>query len=120
MFFRHRDRQRLARVEQLLEQLLKKERRTMSALDDLKAQVTANTNIEGSAIALIQGMAQKLAAVEAQLQAQGSDVTALNALRLELHDSASALAGAITANTIAPEPVAPPAPATPPAAPSTP
>lgn len=117
--FGERDRERLARVERLLELLLVGMRIEMSALDDLKAQVTANTNIEGSAIALIQGMAQKLHDVEQQLQANGSDVTALAALRTELNDSATALAVAITANT-APTAPATPAPSTPPATPSTP
>lgn len=74
--------------------------KTMSALDDLTTQVTANTTVEQSAITLIQGIA-------AQLAAAATDPAKISALSSQLKTSADALAAAITANT----PAAPPAPA---------
>lgn len=64
----------------------------MAALDDLTAQVAANTTVEQSAITLIQGLA-------AQLAAAGTDPAKLAALTSSLKTSADALAAAITANT---------------------
>jgi len=61
-------------------------------LDDLAAQVSANTDVEASALALIQGLA-------AQLTAAGTDPAKLNALRSSLNSSAAALAAAVAANT---------------------
>ena len=68
------------------------EQKTMAVLDDLKTQVQQNTSVEGSALTLIQGLAQ-------QLQAAGTDPTALNALKDQLNTSATALAAAVAANT---------------------
>lgn len=64
----------------------------MAALDDLTAQVTENTTLEGSAIQLIQNIAAALAAA-------GTDPAKLAALQSQLKTSADALAAAITANT---------------------
>jgi hypothetical protein len=66
----------------------------MAQLDDLKAQVTKNTEIEASAVVLIQGIAQKLKDAIA-----AGDPAALAALATELNTSATSLADAITANT---------------------
>jgi hypothetical protein len=66
----------------------------LAALDDLKAQVEANTNIEASAVILIQGIAQQLKDAIA-----AGDPAALAALADKLKTSATALADAITANT---------------------
>lgn len=78
----------------------------MSALDDLTAQVAANTSAEQSAVTLIQGLAQQIAAAVA-----GGDSAALEALAGQLNSSAAALGAAITANTPAtpapPDPNAP-------------
>jgi hypothetical protein len=74
---------------------------TMSALDDLTAQVAQNTSVEQSAVQLIQGLA-------AQIQAAANDPVKLNSLTLQLKSSADALAAAITANTPAEPPVEPP------------
>lgn len=64
----------------------------MSAeFDALVAQVTANTDVEASAVALIQGIAAQLAASPTPAQ--------VSALSSQLKTSADALAGAITANT---------------------
>lgn len=71
----------------------------MSAeLADLTAQVHANTEVEESAIALIQGLAAKIDALK-------DDPAQLAELSASLSASASSLAAAVTANTIAaPEP----------------
>ena len=67
----------------------------MSAeLDALTAQVEANTTVEQSAIALIQGLAS-------QITAAGTDPAKLSALTSQLTASATALASAIAANTVA-------------------
>lgn len=70
-----------------------------TVLDDLKAQVDTNAQVEASAIQLIQNIADKLAAA-------GTDPVALAALKDELSTSATALAAAVAANT----PVDPSAP----------
>jgi len=64
----------------------------MSALDDLTAQVTANTDTEASAVQAIQNIAAALAAA-------GTDPVKLAALQTQLKTSADALAAAIVANT---------------------
>lgn len=72
------------------------------ALAALQAQVAQNTNIEASAVTLIEGLA-------AQIAAAGTDPVALAALTSSLNASATSLAAAITANTPPVPPVAPPA-----------
>jgi chromosome segregation ATPase len=65
----------------------------MSAeLDALTAQVKQNTDLEASAVTLIQGLA-------AQIQAARDDPAKLDALTAELRQKADALADAITTNT---------------------
>lgn len=73
-----------------------------SELQALTDQVAKNTTVEASAIALIQGIADKLAHAQ-------SDPTQINGLAAQLKNSADALAAAVAANT----PAAPAAPATP-------
>jgi hypothetical protein len=76
------------------------------ALDDLTAQVKANTNLEASATAAIQGLATQIKDALAN-----DDTAALHQLSSDLSASADALAKAIPASTPA---ATPPAPATPP------
>ena len=76
----------------LLKQIQTKVNKIMATLDDLTAQVAANTSVEGSALTLIQGLA-------AQLAAAGSNPAALAALQAQLKTSADALAAAVAANT---------------------
>ena len=65
----------------------------MSAqLDALQAQVEQNTNLEASAVTLIEGLA-------AQIAAAANDPVQIAALSAKLQTSATALAAAITANT---------------------
>jgi len=66
----------------------------MASLDALKAQVDANTTLEGSAVTLIQGIAAQLQAALA-----GNDPAKVQALVDELQASAAPLAAAIAANT---------------------
>jgi len=66
----------------------------MSALDDLTAQVSKNTDVEGSAVTLIQGIAAQLANAIAS-----GNPAALTALQNQLSASADALAAAVAANT---------------------
>lgn len=69
-----------------------------SALAALQQQVQQSTTVEASAVTLIQGLAQQIAAA-------GTDPVALAALTTSLNTSATALAAAVAANT----PAAPPA-----------
>lgn len=66
-------------------------------VDDLKAAVARNGDVEDSAIALIQGLAQ-------QIKDAAGDPAAIAALSAELTAKADALAAAITANTTPPAP----------------
>jgi hypothetical protein len=66
----------------------------MAQLDDLKAQVTKNTEVEASAVVLIQGIAQKLKDAIA-----AGDPAALTQLATDLNASATSLADAVAANT---------------------
>lgn len=61
-------------------------------LDDLTAKVAHNTEVEQSAITLIQEMAAQIAAVK-------DDPAAIAALAAQLDAQASALAAAVAANT---------------------
>jgi hypothetical protein len=70
----------------------------VSALDDLAAQVEKNTNLESSAVALIQGIATQL-----QAALQRNDNAAIVALTQQLATNADALAATISANTPAAE-----------------
>jgi translation elongation factor EF-Ts len=84
----------LSRQQQYVNQVLKQEQKVMSALDDLKTQVQENTNLERSAIALIEGIAKQLAdAIEE------GDTEAIAELSQQLKTSATGLAAAIAANT---------------------
>lgn len=84
----------LDRIESLLKQLLKQEAKEMSTLDDLKTQVHKNTDLEESAVTLIQGIAQQLKDAIA-----AGDPAALTDLATQLDHSATDLAAAIAANT---------------------
>ena len=63
-------------------------------MDQLIAQVAANTSVIGSALTLIQGLA-------AQLAAAGTDPAKLADLAAQLKASDDALAAAVAANTTA-------------------
>lgn len=101
MPFEERDRRALARVEHLLEALvsqtagLQQEVRHMAGeLDALEAQVKATTDAEDSAIALLQGLAQKL-----QEAINSGNPARIQAVNDSLKAKTDALAAAIVANT---------------------
>lgn len=75
--------------------LIKEEKKMSKELQDLQAQVAENTAVESSAVVLIQGIADQLAAAK-------DDPAAVAALCDQLNASADALAAAIAANTPTP------------------
>jgi len=99
---------RLDRIERKLDQLLrqtglgvaldraqlKEGEIIMAGLDDLTLQVQKNSDVEASAVVLIQGIAQKLAEAIAS-----GDPAKISALQTQLATSADALAAAVAANT---------------------
>ncbi len=72
---------------------------TKEEMTALTAQVQQNTDVENSAIVLIQGIAAQLASI-------ANDPAAIRALAGQLKTSSDALAAAIVANTPATEPSA--------------
>lgn len=83
---------KLDRILLLLHTLIRKEELVMADLSSLQAQVQANTEVEASAVVLIQGIAAQLAAAK-------TDPAAIQALSDQLKASADGLAAAVTANT---------------------
>jgi ABC-type transporter Mla subunit MlaD len=81
-------------LQKSMNQLLTQENQQMAALDDLTTQVAQNTNLEQSAIQLIQGIAKQL-----QDAVANNDSAALTNLAAQLNTSAAALGAAIAANT---------------------
>ena len=82
-------------IEQLLVAVLKKETRTMSALDDLTAAVANSTTVEQSAITLLNELA-------ALITAAAGDPAALAALAATITSNADALATAVATNAPVP------------------
>jgi hypothetical protein len=82
----------------------------MTTLADLQAAVAATTTVQASALALIQGLARQLETLAAELETQGVDPTAVEALATTLSMQAAAFAAAVVANTpvVAPPPPLPP------------
>jgi len=83
---------KLDRILNLLQQVLRKEEKMAGELDALTAEVTANTDAEASAVILL-GQLHDL------LVAAGTDPAKLTALTTQLATSKDALAAAIVANT---------------------
>jgi hypothetical protein len=81
-------------VKKLLHQIIQKLTKMGQELDDLKAAVAKNTEVEQSAVTLITGLKEKLDAAIAS-----GDPAQLTALSTELGSSSDALAAAVTANT---------------------
>lgn len=69
-------------------------------LSGLEAEVTNNDTVDGSAIALINGIAQQIA--DAIAADDITDATNINALVGRLRTSSDALAAAVAANTPTP------------------
>lgn len=79
-------------IAELLQLILRKVDQMAQELDALTAQVKKNSDVEASALALIQGIA-------ARITAAGTDPAALTALTTELKAKDDELAGAVAANT---------------------
>ena len=86
--------QALQPISSKLDEILRGERKMSAQLDALQAQVEQNTNLEASAVTLIEGLA-------AQIADAANDPVQIAALSAKLQTSATALAAAITANTTA-------------------
>ena len=84
--------QKLDAILLKLEDIRGKEEAMTLELDALTLQVQATTDVETSAIVLIQGLATQLAAIK-------DDPAKIAALSVSLKASADSLAAAITANT---------------------
>ena len=97
----------------LLSNISRKESTMTQELHDLTAEVAAATSIEASAVALIEGLADQLAAA-------GTDPVALSNLTASLKSSADALAAAVAANTSGTPPATAPADPTAPTDPTAP
>ena len=92
------DEGRLARIEALLTTLATKGEAQMATLQELmvelQAEVERNTSVDESAIMLINGLADQIAALVA-----AGDTTGLEALVVKLRTDSDTLAAAVTANT---------------------
>ena len=83
---------KLDTIIEILDTIRGKEDIVMADLTALTAQVQANTDVEASAVLLIQGLADQIAAA-------GTDPVALQTLQDQLKASADSLAAAVAANT---------------------
>ena len=81
-----------ARVESLIAVLTLKQEQAMADLTALTAEVARNTEVDQSAITLLNGLA-------AQIEALKTDPVALQALADTMRGSSDALAAAVLANT---------------------
>jgi multidrug resistance efflux pump len=70
----------------------------MKDLDDLRAQVEAETNVDTAAITLIQGLTTRIQQLAQQPTVSSADLQALSA---QLNQNQQSLAAAIVANTLA-------------------
>jgi ATP/maltotriose-dependent transcriptional regulator MalT len=93
----------LQRVERKLDSLLvfvseeqQREERQAMALEEIRAEVERNRQVDESAKALIEGIAAKLAEMSTRPTVDPAEVAALAA---ELRGSSDTLAAAVTANT---------------------
>lgn len=68
-------------------------------VDTLVTEVSETVTVQGSAIALLNGLSAIITDVKAQLAAAGIDNATLNQLSTDLDTNTNALAAAVTANT---------------------
>lgn len=80
------------RTHRKLDLILKQQGAIMAALDDLTAQVAQTKTVVDSAIALINGIADRIAAA-------GTDPQKLNDLTTSLKSETDSLAAAVASNT---------------------
>jgi hypothetical protein len=84
--------QKLDKIISMIEAVQRKEEVMSKELDALTVQVQENTEVEASAVVLLQGLAAQIADLK-------DDPVALQALSDTLNASADNLAAAVTANT---------------------
>jgi DNA-binding FadR family transcriptional regulator len=82
------------RIEQKIDALTKQGAKTMAAIDDLEVQVTAISDAEAAAVALLNGLHQQLADAIAS-----GDPVRVQAAADQLKAKAADLAAAVVANT---------------------
>src|SRR5258708_4291725 len=92
MSFTAADRKILLSIQKTVNKIERSSKVMEQELDDLTVEVMANTTVEKSALALIQGFAAKLAAA-------GTDPAKLKSLRDSLKANDDELAAAVAANT---------------------
>lgn len=91
---------RINQLTSLVLSILTGDQIAMSKLDDLKADVAAETSVVNSAVTLLGGIAARIDAAVAAARAGDDD--ALSALSTEVKAETQALADAVAANTVAP------------------
>lgn len=83
---------RLDRIERLVRRILKEEKIMAGELEALRAQVAKTTEVDESAVLLIQGLAAKIEAIK-------TDPVALQEFANSLKSESDRLAEAVVANT---------------------
>lgn len=91
-FYRHRLTEVPAEIARLRDLIKRNQEAIMAEFDDLKTQVANNKTVIASALALINGIADRITAA-------GTDKQALADLTASLKSDDDALAAAVTANT---------------------
>ncbi len=86
------EQQKLDQILDAVKTLIEQEKIIMADLTTLTAQVQQNTDVEASAIVLLNGLSAQIASIK-------NDPVALQALADQLKTSSDSLASAITANT---------------------
>jgi cell division septum initiation protein DivIVA len=86
------EQQKLDLILDAVKTLIEEEKEIMADLTTLTAQVQQNTDVEASAIVLLNGLSAQIAQIK-------NDPVALQALADQLKTSSTSLADAITANT---------------------
>lgn len=92
VFLHNADTAGLTEISRKLDTLIRKEEVMSQELDDLTEKVTANGDVEKSAVVLLQGL-------KAALDAAGTDPVKLRELSTSLGSQSDELAAAVTANT---------------------
>src|SRR5206468_12873247 len=85
------------KCDQLLVQLSRQENTLMATLDDVQADVTAQTTVVASAVTLLQGLSAQLAAAIAS-----GDPARIQAIKDAIDSNTTTLAAAVAANTTTP------------------
>ena len=82
------------RIDRRVTMALGLEIRNMAAIDDLKGEVSQNTDLTGSVVSLVNGLADQL-----EQALQNNDTAAVQAVVDQMRSNNQALADAVAANT---------------------